>query len=162
MALLWDFDDQQAIKPISENNEQKWSQLATEVQFIKLKELMGKDFYHDVKNNPTGTWNKKLIDGDSYTVGGVSYTFAGLQYVLSFLLYSRYIVEINAQDTFAGLMQNDNENASHVGFAQKKNMADKMDELAREHWNDCYDFVCENSAEFPYANFKTSGKIYYI
>ena len=162
MALLWDFDDQQAIKPISPNNEQKFAQLAAEVQLIKLKELMGADFYQDVLANPTGTWNAKLIDGATYAVGEVDYTFAGLKSVLSFLFYERYIMEIDAQDTYVGLMRNDNDNATHVGFAQKKNMAQEMRRIANDHWKDCYQFVCENSVEFPYAQVKTSGRFYAI
>ena len=162
MALLWDFDDQQAIKQISANNEQKWEQLATEVQEIKLKELMGADFYQDVLANPTDTWNARLLDGYTYDIGDVSYTFAGLKSVLSFLFYERYIMEIDAQDTYVGLMRNENENASHVGFAQKKNMAQEMRRIANEQWKDCYQFVCENSGEFPYAQVKTSGRFYAI
>lgn len=160
MALLWDFDDQQAIKPISENNEQKWSQMATEVQLIKLKELMGADFYQDVLANPTGTYNAQLIDGATYTIDDVSYTFSGLKYVLAYLFYERYIMENNAQDTYVGLMQNDNPNAAHVSFAQKKNMAQEMRRIANDHWKDCYQFVCENSTEFPNATVKTSGRFY--
>ena len=162
MALLWDFDDQQAIKPISANNEQKFAQLAAEVQLIKLKELMGADFYQDVLANSGDTWNGRLIDGYTYTIGTVPYTFAGLKYVLAFLFYERYIMEIDAQDTYVGIMRNENENAAHIGFAQKKNMAQEMRRIANDHWKDCYQFVCENSAEFPYAQVKTSGRFYAI
>lgn len=162
MALLWTYDDQQDIKPISQNNEQKWEQMATEVQFVKLKEMMGDDFYHDVISNPTSTWNQKLIDGATYTVDGVDYTFAGLKYVLAFLFYQRYVMEIDAQDTFIGHMINDNVNASHVSFGQKKNIAMEMKRIADEHWKDCKQFVCENSDEFPYASFTTSGRFKFM
>lgn len=162
MALLWDFDDQQAIKPISANNEGKFAQLAAEVQLIKLKELMGADFYQDVLANSTDTWNAKLLDGATYDINDVSYTFAGLKYVLAFLFYERYIMEIDAQDTYVGFMRNENPNAVHVGFAQKKNMAQEMRRVANDHWKDCYLFVCENSVEFPYAQVKTSGRFYFI
>ena len=135
--------------------------MATEVQYRKLKDMMGADFYQDVINNPTGIWNKKLIDGDSYTKDGVDYTFAGLKYVLSFLFYARYLLEIDAQDTFAGIMQNDNENARHSSLAQKKNMAQEMNRQAEQQWSDCRDFVCENSTEYPYAKFKSSGRFYF-
>ena len=162
MALLWDFDDQQTIKPISANNEQKWSQIATEVQDIRLKELMGADFYQDLLGNADGTYNKKLIDGATYTIGEVDYTFSGLKYVLSYLFYERYVMEINAQDTFVGFMQNENPNADHISFAQKKELAKEMKRIANSHWKDCWLFVCENSTEFPYATVKTSGRIWYI
>ena len=160
MALLWTFDEQQTIKPISANNEQKFAQLASEVQLIKLKELMGADFVQDVLANPDSTWNAKLLDGATYDINDVSYTFAGLKYVLAFLFYERYIMEIDAQDTYVGLMRNENPNATHVGFAQKKNMAQEMRRIANDYWKDCYQFVCENSEEFPYAQVKTSGKFY--
>ena len=159
LALLWLYSDQETIKPISENNEQKWAQMADEVQTVKLKELMGPDFYQDVTQNPTGTWNAKLINGDTYTKNAITYEFKGLKYVLSYLFYARYIMEINAQDTFSGLMEADNDNARHVSFAQKKNMSGEMRGIAEDHWKDCQDFVCANSSEFPYAKFKTSGKI---
>lgn len=162
MALLWTYSDQQAIRKISANNELKWEPIATEVQFVKLKELMGDNFYQDVVGNPTGTWNVKLIDGDTYTKDGVNYTFSGLKYVLAYLFYERYIMEIDAQDTFVGFMKNDNVNASHVGFAQKKNMGMEMKRIADKHWQDCRDFVCENASEFPYAKFTRSGRISYF
>lgn len=123
---------------------------------------MGADFYQDVLANPADTWNARLLDGYTYDIGEVSYTFAGLKYVLSFLFYERYIMEINAQDTYAGLMQNDNENAAHISFAQKKNMAQEMRKIANDYWKDCLQFVCENSSEFPYASVKTSGRFYFI
>ena len=162
MALLWTYSEQQAIKPISANNEPKWEQIATEVQYVKLKEMIGADFHQDIISNPTGTYNALLIAGGTYTKDGVTYTYAGLKAVLSFLFFERYIMEGDAQDTFAGFMQNDNENARHISFAQKKDIASNMRTLARNHWNDCYGFVCENSAEFPYASVKTSGKFYFI
>jgi hypothetical protein len=162
MSLLWTYDDQQSIKPISGNNEQKWNQLATEVQFVKLKELMGKDFYQDVKNNPDGTWNKKLIDGDSYTVDGVTYSFSGLKYVLAFLFYERYVMEIQVQDTYNGMMISDNVNAQHASLGAKKDIAQEMRRLAEGHWSDCKDFVIENSTEYPYAKFTKSGRIQYF
>ena len=89
MSLLWTYTDQQAIRPISENKQQDWEGLATEVQFVKLKEFMGADFYQDVVQNPTTTANAKLIDGGTYTNGTLTYQFQGLKYVLSYLLYAR-------------------------------------------------------------------------
>jgi len=136
--------------------------MATEVQYVKLKELMGADFYQDVINNAETTANAKLIDGGTYTKDGVTYEFAGLKYVLSFLFYERYIMEIDAQDTYAGIMQNENTNARHSAYAQKKNMGQVMKILAERHWRDCRDYVCENSSDFPYAKFTTSGNIYYM
>ena len=162
MALLWSYSDQQGIKPISANNEPKWEQLAIEVQYAKLKDMMGADFYQDVINNPATTWNAKLIDGGTYTKGTITYEFAGLKTVLSFLLYSRYIIEINAQDTYAGFMQNENPNAQHISFGQKKDLKSTMNVQAEKHWADCRDFVCENSTEFPYAKFTTSGNFYFM
>ena len=162
MALLWTYANQQTIKPISANNEGKFAQLAEEVQLIKLKELMGADFYQDVLANSTDIWNARLIDGYTYDISEVSYTFSGLKYVLAYLFYERYIMEIDAQDTYVGFMRNDNENAAHISFAQKKNMAQEMRRIANDHWKDCYQFVCENSVEFPYAAVKTSGRFYFI
>ena len=136
MSLLWTYTDQQAIRPISENKQQDWEGLATEVQFVKLKEFMGADFYQDVVQNPTTTANAKLIDGGTYTNGTLTYQFQGLKYVLSYLLYARYILESDAQDSFAGFMQIDSENARHSSFAQKKNIAEEQKNLAWGYWND--------------------------
>ena len=160
MALLWTYDEQQLIRKISENNEQKWEPIATEVQFIKLKELMGADFYQDVIQNPSTTENAKLLDGGTYTNGTMTYAFSGLKYVLAYLFYERYIMEIDAQDTFVGLMRNENVNAQHTSYAQKKNMAQEYRKVAEGHWQDCQDFICANSSDYPKSSFTTSGKFY--
>jgi hypothetical protein len=162
LALLWTYSEQQTIRKISENNEQKWEAIATEVQFVKLKELMGANFYQDLVQNPGTAPNAKLLDGGTYTNGDITYQFKGLKYVLAYLFYERYIMEINAQDTFVGLMQNNNVNAQHTSYAQKKNMAQEYCRVAEAHWKDCQDFVCANAADYPYASFTKSGRISYF
>lgn len=161
MALLWTFTDQQSIRKISANNQINWEQLAEEVQFVKLKDLMGADFYQDVISNPTGTWNKKLIDGGTYEVGDVTYEYGGLKAVLSYLFFERYIMESDIQDTFSGMKKNDIDEAVHLGLNQKKGYAQEMNRVAIKHWEDALKFVCENSSEFPYAKVKTSKRIKY-
>jgi hypothetical protein len=162
MALLWTYSDQQSIKPISENNEPDWEQLAIEVQLVKLKELTGEDFYQDIINNPTSTWNKKLIDGGTYTKNNITYQFSGLKYVLAFLFMERYVMEDNAQDTFVGYIQNELPEGRHISLGQKKEIQKEMRKIVLQHWTDCQSFVCENSTEFPYAKFTTSGTFYFV
>ena len=126
----------------------------------------------EIWENPLLLGNQKLTDKEKIKnrngwdlildLDGVDYVFAGLKHVLAFLFYQRYIMEIDAQDTFIGHMINDNVNASHVGFAQKKNMGMEMKRIAEDHWSDCKHFVCENSDEFPYAKFTSSGRMSFM
>ena len=103
MSLIT-YQKQQAIKPISGNNEDKYDILATEVENIELGEVLGIDFLQDIQTNPTSYTD--LINGSTFeNCRGNNITHKGLVYVLAYLIYSKYASTSKISDTFSGFVQ---------------------------------------------------------
>ena len=58
MTILWTYEDQQRIKPFSENNYKKFDELARSTMVKDLKPLLGFDMFQDIIQNSTTTANK--------------------------------------------------------------------------------------------------------
>jgi len=160
MSLLITYNDQQLIKPISANNEEKWTPIANEVQLTKLKELLPIDFYYDLIANPTNEWYAKLIAGGTYTVGNVTYEFAGLKTVLAFFIYERYISESAVNDTYSGFVFKNNDDSRAMSWAEKKNLMSEVRTVAKTHFDDCWRFVMNNASNFIYYGYTSNDGIY--
>lgn len=150
MNLLWTYLEQQAIRPISNNNiTRKFNSLA-EITMIKdLKPLLGYDMFQDLIQNPTDTANAALLDGGTFTYNGVTYTFDGLKYVLANFFFANYIVD-NLEDTFTGFVTKSNEDSQPATQGDKKNLRDLAIEAATQYWEDCKKYIEANSSDFPY------------
>jgi hypothetical protein len=66
MLLLLSFNEQNTIKPISLNNEDRYNQIATEVESLELDKLLGYAFYQAVAANPENYTD--LLNGCSFVV----------------------------------------------------------------------------------------------
>ena len=147
MSLLL-ISDQRTIKPISQNNENKFNDLLEMTLIKDIKPLLGYYFYQDIIQNPTSTANKTLLDGGTYTYSGVTYTFKGLKYVIAYFLYANYIFS-NIADTFTGFVVKSNEDSQPASQGDKKNLRDINIEVAMQHWDDCKMFIMANSPDYP-------------
>ena len=154
MTILWTYLEQQAIRPISNNNiSRKFNGLA-EITMIKdLKPLLGYDMFQDLIQNPTSTANAALLAGGTFTYNGVTYTFDGLKYVLANFFFANYIVD-NLEDTFTGFVTKSNEDSQPASQGDKKNLRDLAVETAMQYWEDCKKYIEANSSLFPYYDCK--------
>ena len=103
--MILTFEQQQEIKPISENNAYKWEQIAKEVYNVKMLPLFGEDFMIDVEDNLNNPDYSALLNGLQYTYSGDNYRHAGLRATLAYLVYAQYIQESGLEDTFTGLVR---------------------------------------------------------
>ena len=106
MALLLTHDQQQAIKKMSPNNSRDYDQLATEVEELELRDLLGDALLQDLQANPTSENNVKLLDGSTFEdCHGNTIKFKGLRYVLAYFNYAKYIGSSFVKDTNTGFVQ---------------------------------------------------------
>ncbi|MBA7546383.1 hypothetical protein ES705_38773 [subsurface metagenome] len=151
MALLWTYNNQQTIKPISENYPvNDFNQIAEEVQVEDLQKLLGFDFYQDIIQNPATEWNAKLLDGGTYEYNSVTYFYKGLKYTLAYLFYARYIKVSSKKDTYGGLVEKQFEESRIINSGDESNLHKDFRRIAFKYWEECQMFISANSAEFPY------------
>ena len=86
---LWTLADQMRVKPISDNNVDKFTQLQLEVEYNDIVQYLGAEFYQELKRNLANYTD--LMNGGTYLCDGVSYEFAGLKTMFCYLLYARYV-----------------------------------------------------------------------
>jgi len=151
MALLWTYENQQTIKPIAANfPEPEFEQIMEEVQVEDLQKLLGFDFYQDIIQNPTDTWNAALLDGGDYEYNSVTYTYVGLKYVLAYFAYARYVRVSSKKDTASGFVSKQFEDSRQIANGDKANLHKDFQKIAHKYWEECEKFISANSSNFPY------------
>ncbi len=151
MALLWTYANQQTIKPISANFPQgEFKQMMEEVQVEDLQKLLGFDFYQDIIQNPTDTWNAKLLDGGEYEYNSVTYFYEGLKYVLAYFAYARYVKISSKKDTATGFVSKQFEDSRQINIGKELNLHKDFIKIAFKYWEECQKFLSANSSEFAY------------
>ncbi len=151
MALLWTYENQQTIKPIAANfPRQQFEQIMNEVQVEDLQKLLGFEFYQDIIQNPTDTWNAALLDGGDYEYNSVTYFYEGLKFVLAYFAYARYIRVSSKKDTATGFVNKQFEDSRRIPVGDESNLHKDFQKIAFKYWEECQKFISANSAEFPY------------
>lgn len=159
MYKLITFDIQQNIKPISKNNQNIYLQLQKEVIEFELEQLLGTLFYNDVINNynPNNVDKyKELVEGSTFTdCNGNTQIHKGLQYYLAYMIYSKYILVSNVNDTFTGLVQKTRQDSENVSFGQLKNIEEKSRQIAFNYYDKTRQFIEVNKDIFTtYCKYK--------
>jgi len=159
MALLLSYSQQQAIKPISANNEGKYAQLAAEVEEKELRSLLGVALLQDIQSNPTSTNNVLLLDGDEFEdCYGNTITHKGIRYLLAYLNYSRYIWESDISDTFTGFVVKNRQESEMLTDGRRKSLQLTMREIAMQEWILIKDYLDEKYANFTLWNYGNETK----
>lgn len=152
MSLLT-YIQQQAIKPISANNESKYAQIASEVEEVELRDLLGVALLQDVQDNPTSTYNLLLLDGSTFKdCNGNTVKQKGLRYVLAYFNYARYVGNSVINDTFTGIVQKSREESETVSEGTTKRLMLENRKIAMREWELIKDYLDENSDNFPLWN----------
>jgi len=150
-AILWTYVNQQVIKPISANFSQPiFEKIMLEVQTEELIKLLGFDFYQDIIQNPTDTWNAKLLDGGTYVYNSVTYFYEGLKYVLAYFAYARYVKISSKKDTATGFVSKQFEDSRQINISKELNLHKDFIKIAFKYWEECQKFLSANSSEFSY------------
>lgn len=136
---LWTWSDQQTIRPIDEHNQEQFDQMQNEVELLDLNNLLGFEFYQELKRNTSEY--EDLINGGTYTYNDFEYSFNGLKYVCAFLLYSRYIRQSSIVDTFSGFVNHDIDNTRRLSSADILNLENRYKDIANNEWESCQHYL---------------------
>lgn len=143
------FSQQQAIKPISSNNEQRFSSIMQDTETNELQDLLGMQLYNDMILYPTKTTNKRLLDGLSWVYGDAQLQMNGLKYVLAWYFYANYIHESDLQDTFSGVVVHNFDESRAADKSRKDKYASRARETAGKYWAEVKLYLDNNSDDYP-------------
>lgn len=149
MSILT-FQQQTAIKPISKNNANQFSQLYNEVMNIDLPNLMGAAFVTALKANSTDERFTNILEPNVYeNCYGNDVAFEGLRYVIAYLIYARYVRAVNSIDTFSGIVRQNRNDSEHVSDGTIRAMQQEAKDAAVSQLRLIEDYLTENSSEYP-------------
>ena len=117
MALLT-YNQQQAIKPISANNERRYLQLQKDVEDVELPRLLGFKLAQLVQDNPLN--HVDLLDGSAFDYCGYQLKHKGLRYCLAYFTYAEYVIQSQFEDTFTGMVSQNRTESEHATGGQLK------------------------------------------
>ena len=138
--MILSYTKMQEIKPCSQNNKNKLTQIIQETEFSDFQKLVGSDIYNklieDCSETPINPQLQEILDG-------------GLYHAIAYLVYSRYVQEISAVDTFGGFVQKQREEASPVSQGTIKNIAIHSREIALQYFEKVSDKLMNFYGEVP-------------
>src|SRR5690554_260257 len=108
MTNLITISDIQAFKPISNNIDvsKKLNTFIREAQEFDLRPILGDEFYlaivADFEASPSLVTYSDLFNGVTYTYGSNTYQHDGLKSVLVYYAYSRYLNDVQINQTAFG------------------------------------------------------------
>ncbi len=143
---LWTLADQQRVKPISDNNIDKFTQLQLEVEYNDIVQYLGAEFYQELKRNLANYTD--LMNGGTYLCNGVAYEFAGLKTMFCYLLYARYVRDSYIQDTFNGMVRHTGDNFTPLSANELINQENRYKQIAGSIWDECLGYL--RTLNLPY------------
>ena len=157
MATLLSLVQQQTIKKISANNEAKYTQLATEVEDVELRDLLGTALLQDLQANPTSEANVKLLDEYEFEdCNGNTVKHKGLRYVLAYFNYAKYVGSSFIVDTFSGFKQQNTPNSDPVSEGTMKRLQTENNKIAMRSWELIKEYLDLNYTDYPLWNYTKS------
>lgn len=154
---LWTQQEQQMIRPINDNNYQRFEMLQQEVEINDLPKYLGFEFYQELMRN-TANYATLLVGG-TYTYEGYTYRFEGLKYVCAYLLYARYVRESSFNDTFSGIVRHSTQDVQPISFGELKNLEDRYKTIAGAAWDNCKKYLATLDIDFEPKKSKLTRKI---
>lgn len=146
MSRLVTIADQQRIKPISDNNYERFDQLQQEVEMNDIVGYLGFEFYQELKRN-TSQYTK-LLEGGAYNSNGVAYEFAGLKAMICYLIYARYVRESYVQDTYNGMVRHNGDQFGTLSAGELANLENRYKQVAGSIWDECLVYL--KTLDLPY------------
>lgn len=156
MATLINYTEQQQVKPISDNNAERFEQIMLETEVKDLQPLLGMSLYQDLIQDPTAARYVTLKDGATWTLSGKSYKMMGLKYVLAYLFYANYVEQVAIADTFSGMVQHTFAESQHIETSEKRRIASMNREIAARYWEEVKLYIENNLSTYP--EYKMDGQ----
>lgn len=153
MATLLSYSEQQSIKPISSNNQDKYDQIAKEVEEMELNKLLGPAFLQAVQNTQ-GDYVDLLSGSEFEDCYGNEISHKGLKYVLAYLNYSKYLLDSQIADTYSGFRYQNTPESIPIPSGDIRRMQESARALALESWSLIKDYLDQNTDNYPLYNGK--------
>lgn len=161
MSNLLTYSQQIVIKKISSNNINRFDEICREVEATDLKDILGLALLQDLQNNPTTADNKLLLDGTTYlNEFDQTVSHKGIRYVLAYMIYSRYIGESFAQDTYSGMVRKTGDNSEALSEGSIKRLQNEARKIAMSEFENIKYYLNLNYDKFPLWIYKISTKPY--
>lgn len=158
MTTLLKFYQQQDIKPISNNNEHKYEQIAFEVENNELRKLLGAAFLLDIQKTPANYVD--LLNGIEFDCNGSRMVHRGLNFVLAYLNYAKYIGESFVNDTFTGFVQKNRTESENVSEGTIKRLINENRTIALDEFSIIKEYLSENSDRYALWNCAGQKKLF--
>ena len=156
MATLINFATQQLLKPISVNNENKFTQVMTETEVKDLQPLLGESLYQDLIQNASDAKYVTLLGGVEWELSGKTYKMSGLKYVLAYFFFANYYNEGQIADTFSGPVTHRFDESNPIEFKDKMQIISQTREIASRYWEEVKLYI-ENNLD-TYTEWMADGE----
>ena len=160
MALLITFSEQQEIKPIASNSEDRFAQIMEETQINELQDLLGFQLYQDLTQNPTDSKYVTLLDGTTFTYCNQTIEMQGLKTVLAHYFFANYTRENGLQDTFSGHRIHQFPESNPINDVDKKKIESRARETAYKFWREVELYLNENRTTYEYWRCGPARKVF--
>lgn len=140
MPLLT-FEQQQEIKPVSANNEKRYTQIQKEAEEYYLTKLIGAPLLQKIQAAPADY--EDLLDGSVFTYCGEQIKHKGLRYVLAYFTFAKYVQEIGITDTFTGFVSKNRSEANDARDGELSIIANGAKSMAYQAFELVKAFICE-------------------
>jgi hypothetical protein len=148
--MILTFQQQTAIKKISEKNALNFNQIRDEVINSELIDLLGAAFVTALKANPTAERFTNILDSNIYeNCYGNDVRFEGLRYVLAYLVYARYIKSSHVKDTFGGMVRQNRAESDFISDGTLRGMQQEAKDIAVSQFKLVEDYIKEHVDEYP-------------
>lgn len=129
-TTILSYDKMNSVKRISENNKPFVMQLIKEVEFSKIRPLIGKEIYDKILSEiqtPDAELTQILENG--------------LYQCITYMTYARYIQESMLVDTFTGMVVKEREDSRTASVGQLKNVANEYSQMALNYYDEVKDLI---------------------
>lgn len=152
MSLLL-LSEQQSIKPISSNNEDKYALLAEEVESYELSKLLTPVFLQDIQAYPTSEKYANLLGEHAFVdEKGNTLKHRGLKYVIAYLNFAKYVGESYISDTFSGFVRKTRADSESLSVGDIKRIQQENKEIAFNAFELIRIFLNNNKEIYPLWN----------
>lgn len=151
---------QNTIKPIACDDEAKFLQLSSEVQYYEIRRMLGVPFYNDMLANVATDKYVKLINGDDWQVSGNMYSHAGLKKVIAYINYSKWVYLSELIESYTGVVMQRNDYANKANEGYIKRLSDEAFQIAMDEWQLIKQYLSYKNDVYPlfYCNSNTTKK----
>ncbi|MCK9577381.1 MAG: hypothetical protein M0R51_15865 [Clostridia bacterium] len=146
--MIISYDKQQAIKPVSLNNQSIFEQIAKETEMLELSALLGIAFYQEIDNNKEKY--SEILNATTFVNSqGYNITHQGLYYVIAYLVFAKYIANSYVNDTFSGFVKKNLQNSEHLNEGERRRLQYEYRSIALTAFETIKEYLTLKNTDYP-------------